>query len=65
MKEAPCQRELAIGALALGAAKSREVDNVVEREAFAVRCVGEELVYELRVWVALVRAEGDVGTCAF
>jgi hypothetical protein len=65
VQEAPRQRVLAVGAFALGAAKSGEVGDVVEREGFAVRRVGEELVYELGVREALVGAEGDVVTCAF
>lgn len=65
MQEAPRQRELAVGAFALGAAESGEVGDVVQREGFAVRRVGEELVYELAVGDALVGTEGDVGTCAF
>jgi hypothetical protein len=53
---------LAIGAFALGTAKSGEVRNVIEREGFPVRCVGEEPIYEVGVRKALVGAEGDVRT---
>jgi hypothetical protein len=64
MQEAPGQRVLAVGTFTLGTAQSGDVGEIVDREGLAVRCVGEELVYELAVREALVGAEGDVRTCA-
>lgn len=63
VQEAPGQGVLAVAASALGAAESGVVDDVVERQMFAVRRLREVSVDEVGVREALVGAEGDVGAC--